>query len=80
MITPAIFDVQSAAMFRKELAVGRLTYNLICALMTQAALQAGLWPAQLSFSKCLRRIERALTYGFPAWVIAQGDPFSYSSC
>jgi hypothetical protein len=71
------FTVQSAALFRKELAVGLLAYNLVCALMTQAALQAGVCPAQLSFSCCLRRIAMFLCYGMPAWVNAQSNPLTY---
>jgi hypothetical protein len=72
----AEFDVQSAAMFRKELAVGLLTYNLVCALMTQAACQAGLLgPNQLSFSQCLRRIEMALSLGCSTPGLNQDDPF-----
>jgi len=62
------FDVQSAAMFRKELAAGLLTYNLICACMVKAAQIAGLPPSRLSFSQCLRRIRDALTQGAPRWV------------
>jgi len=62
------FDVQSTAMFRKELAAGLLTYNLICAFMVKAALIADLPPSKLSFSRCLRRIRDALLKGFPAWV------------
>jgi len=71
------FNVQSAAMFRLELAVGLLTYNLICALMVKAADQAGLSPMRLSFSRCLRRFREALTQGVPAWVYAQGTALSY---
>jgi len=71
------FTVQSAALFRKELAVGLLAYNLVCALMTQAALQSGVCPAQLSFSRCLRRIEVFLCYGMPTWVSAQSNPLTY---
>ena len=36
------FDVYSVAMFQRELEVGLLTYNLICALLTRAARQAAL--------------------------------------
>lgn len=71
------FDVQSAALFRKELAVGLLAYNLVCALMAQAALQAGLLPAHLSFSRCLRRLVTFLSHGVPAWVLARSDPLTY---
>jgi hypothetical protein len=71
------FDVQSAALFRKELAIGLLAYNLVCALKAQAALQADLQPAQLSFSRCLRRIETWLSQGVPAWVLQHSDPLTY---
>lgn len=71
------FDVQSAAMFRKELAVGLLAYNLICALMTQAALEAGSTPNQLSFTRCLRRVSAALTLGMPAYVLNRGQAVSH---
>jgi len=67
------FDVQSTAMFRKELAAGLLTCNLICAFMVKAALIADLPPGKLSFSRCLRRIRDALLKGFPAWVYAEGS-------
>lgn len=68
----AEFAVQSAAMFQLELAVGLLTYNLICALMVQAAQRANLSPWQLSFSRCWRRIREVLTLGLPTWVELQG--------
>ncbi len=48
----AEFAVQSAAMVQLELAVGLLTYNLICALMVRAAQRTNLSPWQLSFSRC----------------------------
>ena len=62
------FPVQSVAIFRKELAAGILTYNLICILLLQAALRRQLLPVQLSFKQCMRRIHTALTVGVPAWV------------
>ncbi len=62
------FDVKSAEMFRKELAAGLLTYNLICAYLVKAALKAGLAPTQLSFSRCARRLRDLFLYGAPAWV------------
>jgi hypothetical protein len=65
----AEFDVGSAAMFQRELEVGVLTYNLICALLTQAARQANLPVERLSFIDCLRRIRDTLRYGVPAWVV-----------
>jgi hypothetical protein len=71
------FQVKSAQMFRKELAAGLLTYNLICVLMTQAALKVNLQPHQLSFKKCLRRIHDFLTKGVPAWVHQQGQVADY---
>lgn len=67
------FDVRTAEMFRKELAAGLLTYNLICVLMTQAALRAGLHPNRLSFQRCARRIHGFLTTGVPAWVQQEGQ-------
>jgi hypothetical protein len=66
------FEVKSAALFRKELIAGLLTYNLIRAYMVRAALHAGIEVRQLSFSRCWRRIRQALTRGLPAWVRAQG--------
>ncbi|MBO1348856.1 MAG: IS4 family transposase [Hormoscilla sp. GUM202] len=63
------FDVKTAEMFRKELAAGLLTYNLICALMTKAAIKAGIRPNQLSFSCCWRRMRDILLQGVPQWVI-----------
>jgi len=71
------FNVQSAAMFRKELAAGLLTYNLICVLMTKAALRANLSPCQLSFKKCLRRVHDLLSTGVPAWVREQQSVADY---
>jgi IS4 transposase len=71
------FDVQSTALFRKELAAGLLTYNLICAFMVKAALMADLRPSQLSFSRCWRRIQDFLLKGVPAWVYAAGSVQSY---
>lgn len=62
------FPVQSAAIFRKELAAGILTYNLICILLLQAALRVRLLPGHLSFKQCMRRVHTALTTGVPAWV------------
>lgn len=71
------FNVQSTAMFRKELAAGLLTYNLICVLMTKAALRANLSPYQLSFKKCLRRVHQLLSTGVPAWVREQQSVADY---
>jgi len=73
----AEFTVQSADLFRKELAIGLLAYNLVCALMAQAAQQAGIAPAELSFSRCLRRITHWLTNGVPTWVGQNSDPAPY---
>jgi len=71
------FDVRSADMFRKELAAGLLTYNLICVLIARAAVKANLLPRQLSFKRCMRRIHSFLTYGVPAWVHQEGDVSNY---
>jgi len=71
------FNVKSPDLFRKELAAGLLTYNLVCALMAKAALKANLAPTQLSFSRCYRRIRDLLMQGVPGWVIAQGDIEGY---
>jgi len=46
------FEVKTSDMFRKELAAGLLTYNLICALMVKAAQIGHLLPSQLSFARC----------------------------
>jgi hypothetical protein len=62
------FHVKSAAMFRKELAAGLLTYNLICAWIVKAAQHAGLEPTELSFSRCARRVCEFVHRGAPAWV------------
>lgn len=62
------FNVQSVALFRKELAAGLLAYNLVCALMTKASQPAHLKPAQLSFSRCLRRVRRFLGNDLPHWL------------
>jgi hypothetical protein len=59
------FKVKSAEMFRRELAVGLLAYNLIRALMAQAAKDAGIAPLRLSFTKCMRRIVYVCTIGVP---------------
>ena len=71
------FDVQSTALFRKELAAGLLTYNLICAFMVKAALIADLPPSQLSFSRCWRRVQDFLLKGIPAWVYATQSVQTY---
>jgi len=85
-------DVRSADMFRTELAVsgrsrghGLLAYNLVRMLMAprratlvKAAVRANLKPAQLSFTRCLRRILQACTHGFPAWVYEEyADPMDF---
>ncbi len=62
------FDVKSPEMFRRELAAGLLTYNLICAWMTKAAQQAGVAPTDLSFTRCARRLRDFVRHGAPAWV------------
>ena len=62
------FDVKTPEMFRKELAAGLLTYNLICALIVKAAIVAGVAPNKLSFSSCTRRLRDALHSGVPLWV------------
>jgi hypothetical protein len=61
------FNVQSAALFRKELAAGLLAFNLVCALMTKASKPAHLKPAQLSFSRCLRRVRHFLLHDLLPW-------------
>jgi hypothetical protein len=72
------FDVYSVALFQRELEVGLLTYNLICALLTRAARQAALPVERLSFVGCLRRIRDALRYGIPAWVAERyPDPLAW---
>jgi hypothetical protein len=71
------FTVKSPDLFRKELAAGLLTYNLVCALMAKAALKTNLAPTQLSFSRCYRRLRDLLVQGVPGWVIAQGDLEGY---
>jgi IS4 transposase len=71
------FDVKSVAMFRKELAAGLLTYNLICGFMVKAALLADLRPSQLSFSRCWRLIREVLIQGVPRWVYEEGKVFLY---
>jgi hypothetical protein len=62
------FDVKSPELFRKELAAGLLTYNLICAWMTKAAQSAGVAPTDLSFSRSARRLRDFVRSGAPAWV------------
>lgn len=71
------FTVHSTALFRKELAAGLLTYNLICAFMVKAALLANLPPSQLSFSRCWRRVQDFLLKGLPTWVYAAGSVQPY---
>jgi hypothetical protein len=48
-------DGRSVDIVRKELLLGLLAYNLLRGLMTQAALQAGQLPCQLSLAQCWRR-------------------------
>ncbi len=71
------FEVKSVAMFRKELAAGLLTYNLICGFMVKTALLADLRPSQLSFSRCWRRIREVLIQGVPRWAYEEGRVFLY---
>ncbi len=65
------FDVRSADAFRRDLEVGLLTFNLISALMSLAALAADVPVHQLSFTACLRRLRDTLHLGVPAWVAQQ---------
>lgn len=71
------FAVKSAAMFRKELAAGLLTYNLICAFIVKAALVSDMLPTQLSFKKCWRRVRALLLKGVPRWVYEQGQVLTH---
>ena len=71
------FTAQTAAMFRKELAAGLLTYNLICATLVQAAHRAQLAPNRLSFQRGLRRVRDALLTGVPVWVLDTGQLATY---
>ncbi len=71
------FTAQTPDMFRKELAAGLLTYNLICATLVQAAQRAHLAPNRLSFQRGLRRVRDALITGVPAWVLHTGTPAIY---
>jgi len=48
-------DGRSVEIVRKELLLGLLAYNLLRGLMTQAALQSGGLPCQLSLAQCWRR-------------------------
>lgn len=71
------FTAQTADMFRKELAAGVLTYNLICATLVQAAHRAQVAPNRLSFQRGLRRVRDALMTGVPAWVLHTGQLATY---
>lgn len=71
------FTAQTPDMFRKELAAGLLTYNLICATLVQAAQRAHLAPNRLSFQRGLRRVRDALLIGVPAWVQHTGQLATY---
>jgi hypothetical protein len=71
------FTAQTAEMFRKELAAGLLTYNLICATLVQAAHRAHVAPNRLSFQRALRRVRDALMTGVPAWVLHTGQLTTY---
>jgi hypothetical protein len=71
------FTAQTPEMFRKELAAGLLTYNLICATLVQAAERAQLTPNRLSFQRALRRVRDALLTGVPAWVLHTGQVATY---
>jgi hypothetical protein len=71
------FSAQTAEMFRKELAAGVLTYNLICACLVQAAQRAHLAPNRLSFQRGLRRVRDALLTGVPAWVLHTNQLATY---
>jgi hypothetical protein len=71
------FTAQTAAMFRKELAAGLLTYNLICATLVQAAQRAHVAPNRLSFQRGLRRVRDALLTGVPVWVLHTGVLTTY---
>jgi hypothetical protein len=67
------FTAQSPEVFRLELAAGLLTYNLVRAVMVQAAQRAGVAVTGLSFGRCWRRLREALLVGVPAWVVEQGQ-------
>ena len=71
------FTAQTPEMFRKELAGGLLTYNLICATLVQAAQRAHLAPNRLSFRRGMRRVRDALLTGVPAWVLGAGQLATY---
>ena len=71
------FTAQTAEMFRKELAAGLLTYNLICATLVQAAQRAQLAPNRLSFQRALRRVRDALLTGVPTWVLHTNQLATY---
>jgi hypothetical protein len=73
----AEFTAQTPEMFRKELAAGVLTYNLICATLVQAAQHAQVAPNRLSFQRGQRRVRDALMTGVPAWVLAEGQLATY---
>ena len=67
------FTAQSPAVFRVELAAGLLAYNLVRAMMVQAAQRAAVPVTRLSFGRCWRRLREALLVGVPAWVVMQGQ-------
>lgn len=72
-----LFTCKTTQMFRKELAAGLLTYNLICGVMTKAAQHKGVPTNRLSFSRCWRRIRDVLQSGVPRWVVEQGEVFAH---
>jgi len=53
-------ESKSAEMAQKEWLAGLMAYNLIRAVMLAAALQGGLEPLELSFSRARRQVERFL--------------------
>lgn len=63
-------DGKSLDIVRKELYLGLTAYNLIRALMLEAALHGGCAPLQLSFARCWRRIRDTASSlaGFAPWL------------
>ena len=71
------FTAQTPEMFRKELAAGLLTSNLIGATLVQAAQRAQVAPNRLRFQRGLRRVRDARMTSVPAWVRHTGQLATY---
>lgn len=58
----ALLTATTQTMLQKDLWAAVAAYNLVCLCMTRSAIAASILPAELSFAKCLRRVQMVVCF------------------